>query len=822
MAFLDTLILVFVVLISAYFNLSKFIWTILLGAVLIVLTKFTHPTHLFIFVTWVLYFTAVSFALVRPLRIRFMTAPLIRLLQDRMPSISQTEKIAIESGDVWWEKELFCGRPKWQNLLAIPEPRLSPEEKHFINNQVETLCGMLNDWKIVNELHDLPPEVWQYLKNERFLGMAIPKEYGGLGFSALAHSSVVAKIATRCVSAAVSVMVPNSLGPGELLLHYGTTEQKNYYLPRLARGEEIPCFALTGPEAGSDAGSLTDSGVVCRGQYQGKEVLGIRLNWDKRYITLAPVATLLGLAIRLTDPDNLLGNGKSLGITLCLIPTNHAGVEIGARHLPLSLAFMNGPTRGKNVFIPLDWIIGGSDKIGHGWQMLMECLSVGRAISLPALSTACSQLANRATGAYARLRRQFNTPLAYFEGISEVLGEMAGSNYFIESCRLLTASAVDQKISPAIASAMAKYNMTELARTVVKHAMDIHAGQAIQVGPSNLIVSGHLAMPVSITVEGANILTRNLIIFGQGAIRCHPYILKEVEYLNAERSPSRFKKLDALFFSHAGYFISHTVRNLWCGLTGGRLLRSPVKGVTASYYRQLTRMSTALAWLSDVTMMMLGGELKRRERLSARLGDMLSQLYLSSAVLKYFNDQGQPESDVIYVKWCLETALARIQNACDALLDNFPNKRLGRFLHDCIFPFGKAYRGPSDKLNQKVALSMTEPSEFRKRMTHLVYTSPSADDPLHRLDQALTEVKNIEPLLKKLQKAIRQDQIQAGLPLVEQLKYAAQHNILSQDEIATLQSFNVLYQKIISVDEFSFNLDRILTKGISEWKEAVI
>lgn len=822
MAFVDLLVFLFVVFSLTYFAAPRWVWMPVLGLLLGFFFWTKQLPVVILIIVGLFYLLAVLFAGVSTLRIRYVTGPLIRFLQKRMPIISETEKIAIEAGDVWWEKELFCGRPRWKKLLAMPAPSLTLEEKIFLDQQVEILCGMLNDWEITHELKDLPANVWHYLKQEKFFGLIIPKNYGGLGFSALAHSSIVVKIASRSASAAVSMMVPNSLGPAELLLHYGTEEQKKYYLPKLASGEEIPCFALTAAEAGSDASSLTDSGVVCRGVHEGKEIIGIKLNWNKRYITLAPIATVLGLAIRLTDPDKLLSNDVSLGITLCLVPTNHPGVQMGERHLPLNLAFMNGPTIGHDVFIPLEWVIGGLKQIGQGWKMLMESLSVGRSISLPALSTACGQMIYRVTGAYARLRRQFNLPLSAFEGVCEALARIAGSTYLLEASRLLTVTAVDQKISPAIASAIAKYNMTELARAMVNDAMDIHAGHGIQMGPNNLIAPFYFAAPMNITVEGANILTRNLIIFGQGAIRCHPYLLKEVEQFAATDSSLKIKKLDRLLLSHAGYFISQTLRNVISGLTGGRLLAAPERGFVAYYYRQLTRMSIALSWLSDITLLLLGGELKKRERLSARLGDMLSQLYLASAVLKYFKDQGQPEIDVDYVKWSLEKTLAHIQIACDQLLRNFPKPWLGRLLRYIIFPFGQAYPGPSDQLDQKIVLSMTDSFALRDRLTHLIYRDSKMNDPLNRLDNALLQLNAIEPLLKKLQNAIRQKKIPSSLLFAEQLRLSKENDILSVDEIASLRDFDHLYQDVIRVDEFSFDLNSVLTKEKSEWKEIVI
>lgn len=811
MAIVDIVILLIAVLGAAYARVSTWMWTIGVGLLLLLISAYGTLHFLFLSIGWLLFLFAAGFAHLHPLRQHYFTKPLVKILQKSMPSISLTEREAIEAGDVWWEKDLFCGRPDWKKFLAIPPPKLSPEECSFLDNQVETLCSMLNDWKIVKEEYDLPKEVWDYLKRERFFGMVIPKEYGGLGFSALAHSTIVVKIATRSLSAAVNTMVPNSLGPAELLLHYGTAEQKQYYLPRLAHGEEIPCFALTGPEAGSDAGSITDYGIVCRGQYEGKEVVGIRLTWDKRYITLAPVATLLGIAFRLYDPDHLLGNKETIGITLCLVPTSHPGVEIGTRHLPLYLAFMNGPTRGSDVFIPIDWIIGGVEMAGQGWRMLMECLSIGRSISLPALSTATGKLTYRMTGAYARLRRQFNLSISFFEGIEEMLGNIAGLTYILEACRVTTAHAIDQKIKPAIASAIAKYHMTEMSRKVLVHAMDIQAGHAIQTGPRNFIANAHLGIPVSITVEGANILTRNLIIFGQGAIRCHPYILSEVNLLAANASHETLNKLDRLLLSHIGYVISNKVRTFWCGLTGGRFIMSPVQGPTAYYYRQLTRMSSALALLSDVCMMLLGGNLKRKERISARLGDILSQLYLASTVLKYFHDQGQPAGDVDYVKWGIENCLHDIQVACDELLNNFPYRWLGKYLRWLIFPFGAIYHKPSDKLSHKIVQQMLTPSELRDRITQHFYISKKEEDTLRRIENAFHQVQTIDPIWKKFQSAIRHGTVPSFGSVKNKIHAAMKANVLTTEEAQALEEYDALYKEVIKVDEFSFDLASVTT-----------
>lgn len=811
MAALDVVILLIAAFGVAYFRVPVIGWTLIIGAVLLLITILGKLDFVFLTLCWALFIVAALFANLQQLRIKYFTKPLVTGLRKKMPPISDTEREAIEAGNVWWEKDLFCGTPDWKKFLAIPRPQLTDEEQNFIDNQVESLCRMLDDWNILQKDKNLPKAVWDYLKSERFFGLVIPKEYGGHGFSALAHSTIVVKIATRSVSAAVNTMVPNSLGPGELLLHYGTDEQKNYYLPCLARGEEIPCFGLTSPEAGSDAGSITDSGIVCRGEYEGKEVLGIRLNWDKRYITLAPVATVLGIAFRLYDPDNLLGKDEDLGITLGLVPASLPGVEIGNRHLPLYLAFMNGPVRGKEVFIPIDSIIGGAEMAGQGWRMLMECLSIGRSISLPALSTATGKICYRTTGAYSRLRRQFNTSIANFEGIEEALGDIAGYTYTLEACRIMTAGAVDQNIRPAIASAIAKYHMTEMARKVINHAMDINSGHAIQTGPRNFLANLYMAIPISITVEGANILTRCLIIFGQGAIRCHPYILKEIELFSGSDNEETTRKVDKILLSHIGYAMSNFVRTFWGGLTGAMLMRAPVSGPTARYYKQLTRMSSALALLSDMCMMLLGGSLKRKESISARLGDMLSQLYLASAVLKYFHDLGEPATDLNNVRWSVEMCLHKTQVACVELLENFPLKWLGKLLRWVVFPYGTSYPRPNDKLYNKIVSAMLVPSDFRDRLTKYCFISEDSKDPVRRLESALARLLEIEPLWKKFQSDIRNGTLPKHLSMDEQLELATKTSALTADEVHALREFSELQKEVIKVNEFSFDLSTVMS-----------
>lgn len=707
------------------------------------------------------------------LRQMFFVQPLLKRLKKVMPPISETERQALEAGDVWWEADLFRGNPNWQQFLQTPFLALRIEEQAFIDHQVETLCSMLDDFKIVHEEHDLPPAVWDYLKKEKFFGMIIPKQYGGLGFSTLAHSTVVLKIATRSMSAAVNAMVPNSLGPAELLLHYGTEEQKNYYLPRLANGEEIPCFGLTGPEAGSDAAAIPDTGVICKGMHESKEIIGIRLNFDKRYITLAPVATVVGLAFKLSDPEHLLGEQVNIGITLALIPAKHPGVDTSRRHLPMGTAFMNGPVRGKDVFIPLDWIIGGVKQMGHGWQMLMECLSVGRSVSLPALSTAVAQLGYRMTGAYAYVRQQFRTSISNFEGVEAALAKIAGFTYLIEATRRCTVAAVDSGKKPSVASAIAKYHLTELGRKIMDHAMDIHGGRGIQWGPRNYLGLGYLGIPISITVEGANILTRNLIIFGQGAMRCHPFIQAEIQALT-ENNVGQFEQL---LMQHLRY----SIRNI-----GTVIAKSFRRG---DYQTQLTRMSAALAVTADVTMLILGGALKRKENLSARLGDVLSYLYLATSVLKYCEDNQKTAEDLLYTEWAVQYCLHQIQQAFDEFFTNFPNRFFGGLLRFIVFPFGRVYKAPTDALSKQLVSKMLEPSRFRDRLTQYCYVGKEADDPTGRMEQAFKKLHAVADLEKKLHH--------------RDIDTALTEKIITADEAQLLREAEALRWDAIQVDDFA-------------------
>lgn len=739
----------------------------------------------------------------RPLRRASVSNPTRTWFKQVLPRLSQTEQEALDAGTVGWDGELFSGKPDWQALLDTDIPRLTAEEQAFVDGPTEALCRQINDWQITQTQHDMPPEVWATLKAQRFFGMIIPKHYGGLGFSAIAHSAVVSKIATRSYSAALNVMVPNSLGPAELLLHYGTEAQKNHYLPRLASGEDIPCFALTGPSAGSDAGALPDSGVVCRGRFEGRDIIGIRLNWDKRYITLCPVATLLGLAFKLYDPEHLIGGREELGITLALIPTDTPGVETGRRHFPLNAMFMNGPTTGHDVFIPLDWIIGGVAQAGQGWRMLMDCLSVGRSISLPALAAGSSKLAAYATGAYARVRTQFRTPLGKFEGVEEALARIGANAYVIEAGRTLTAGAVDLGQKPSVLSAILKYHATERMRTVLNDAMDVHGGKAIMMGPRNYLGRLYQAIPVSITVEGANILTRSMMIFGQGAIRCHPFVYQEIMAVNAPDEAAGQRAFDDLLFRHIGFGISNGIRAFALGLTDGRIAASPSPAV-ARHYQRLTRLAAGFALLADVAMFVLGGELKRREKLSARLGDILSQLYLCSAVLKRFHDDGSPAADLPLVNWAIEDSLYQAQEAADGVLKNFPNRAFAALLRVALFPLGKPWRKPSDALGAEVAALLLQPSPTRERLTNTIYAPRHLDEPMGVLAAALEATIAAEPVEAKLNLAMKRKLIRGTRP-VEQMAHAVACGVLTAEEAALLQRARQLQSEVVKVDDFAFD-----------------
>jgi acyl-CoA dehydrogenase len=750
-------------------------------------------------VPWIVFILVAGLLNARPLRRVLLSSPLLGWFRSVLPPMSATEREAIDAGTVWWDAELFSGRPNWNTLLRTPRGELTAEERAFLDGPVEELCGMLDDWKINRELNDLPKEVWSFMTRHRFFGMIIPKEYGGLDFSARAQSDVVMKVASRSGTAAVTVMVPNSLGPGELLMHYGTPEQKSHYLPRLARGDEIPAFALTGTWAGSDAGAMPDAGIACMGEYQGKEVPGFRVNWEKRYITLGPVATLLGLAFKAYDPDGLLGGREDLGITCALIPTDAPGVEIGRRHDPGG-AFMNGPNTGTNVFVPMDWIIGGQAQVGNGWKMLMDCLSVGRAISLPALGTAGGKQAARMTGAYARVRRQFRIPIGRFEGIEEPLARIGGITYRMDAARVLTATALDLGGKPSVLSAILKYNNTEGMRQTINDAMDVHAGRAVCLGPSNYLAQGYQTVPVAITVEGANILTRTMIIFGQGAIRCHPYVLKEMLAAADEDRQAGLVAFDAAFFAHAGFTISNLVRSFVLAITGGRFVTAPDLGPTTAYARRLTRMSASFALLADVAMLTLGGDLKRREKISGRFADILSHLYMASAVLKRYEDDGRPAADLPLVRWALDDSLAIIEDRLDGILRNFPVTGVGAVLRLFVLPLGRRHRGASDVLGHEVAKLLLSPSETRDRLTEGVFLDLREDDPMGLMEIALEKVIAAEPVERKLAKATGASITPVNMESV--LANGMADGIINELEAETVREAMAVTAKAIAVDDF--------------------
>ncbi len=776
----------------------RHLWVAAIGALLVYWNLVHTPPYWLALAAWALFIPGAALLLITPLRHALLMRPLLVLYRKIMPGMSETEREALEAGTVWWEAELFSGQPDWHRMLGYKAPALSKEEQAFIDGPTEQLCAMISDWDITEERHDLTEETWDFLKASGFFGMIIPKAYGGLEFSANAHSAIVMKVASRSISAGVTVMVPNSLGPAKLLLTYGTDAQKDHYLPRLAKGLDIPCFALTGPEAGSDAASMPDTGVVCQQRFNGQDdVLGIRLNWEKRYITLGPVATLLGLAFQLHDPDHLLGTEEDIGITLALIPTDTPGIEIGTRHYPMSQAFMNGPNRGKDVFIPMDWVIGGQDYVGQGWRMLMNCLSDGRAISLPALSTAAGKLVSRSVGAYAAVRKQFKVPIGKFEGVSEVLARIAGLTYIMNGARGFTTAALDSGEEPSVASAIIKYHLTERMRIVMNDGMDILGGRGISMGPHNFIARSYQALPIAITVEGANILTRNLIIFGQGAIRCHPFLFREMEAV-ANNDVDAF---DSALLGHGSHVMSNFSRSLFHNLSCGRLLHAPQHGLRGQFYRQFGRMSLAFAVITELTLMTLGGGLKRKESISGRLGDVLSYLYLGSAVLKHHYDNGSPDDELPLLEWSCSDLLYQIQQRLFEVLNNLPNRFLARIGRILTFPLGGTYQRPDDALCQRVADILMHPGKLRDRLTEGVYIPDDESEPLAQLETALHKAAAAEPLLHKLRIAMKDGRIARGDPETC-LDAGVTAGVVNEVEANAIRAAITARKLVIQVDDF--------------------
>ena len=721
----------------------------------------------------------------------FITKPIFRLAQRVLPHLSATEREAIEAGDVWWDGELFSGNPEWAKLLSFAPAKLSAEEQAFLDGPVEELCRMLDDWRITWELRDLPPEVWDYLKRRKFFAMIIPKAYGGLGFSAYAHSEVIRKLSTRSLPGAVTAMVPNSLGPGELLHQFGTKAQQDYWLPRLAAGDEIPCFGLTSPEAGSDAAAMIDSGVICRGVWQGRQVLGIRLNWHKRYITLAPVATVIGLAFRLYDPEHLIGNREEIGITVALVPTDLPGVEIGRRHLPALQMFQNGPTWGRDVFVPIDNIIGGVPQAGKGWKMLMSALAAGRGISLPSLSAAGAAFVAHTTGAYARIREQFHVPIGRFQAIQERLGRIAATAYLLDAARRFTCAGIDAGHKPAVVTAIMKEQATERLRVVANDALDVHGGKGVQEGPHNYLGSLYRSLPIGITVEGANIVTRSLIQFGQGAIRSHPYLLKEMAALEESDRARGLEEFDRAFWAHVAHSFATAGRASFRAWTGGAFAPAPAVGQTRGFYKQLGRYAAAFALAVDVALLTLGGALKREEMLSARFGDILSELYLLTAALKRWDEEGRQKADLPVLAWCMEAGFATIEARFDAIFANFPNRPAAWLLRFLLLPFGVRRRGPPDRLTQACAEILLEPSATRERLTVDIFHG-IGDDGLARLERAFARVTETQLIRDRMHQAHMRD-----------VDDARRQGVISEAEASDLRGSAEAVAAAIAVDDFA-------------------
>jgi acyl-CoA dehydrogenase len=801
MEILYFLILVLTVLILAYNRVPL----LMSMAIMVGLTVgWTELRHLFYVPSWFRFANGIVAVIligfsITPLRRLLISDRLYNLFRKALPKVSDTEQEALDAGTVWWDGELFSGRPRWRKLLKVPPPSLTEKEQAFLDGPVEELCRMADDWEICDNYRRLPGRLWDFIREHRMLGMIIPEQYGGLEFSAQANSAVVMKLASRNLTTAITVMVPNSLGPGELLIHYGTEQQKEYYLPRLARGEEIPCFALTSPSAGSDAASMNDAGIVCMGEHNGESVLGLRLTWNKRYITLAPVATLIGLAFKVQDPERLLGDEVNLGITCALIPADTPGVVIGNRHMPVGAVFMNGPTSGQDVFIPMEWIIGGQERIGQGWRMLMQSLAAGRAISLPALGTAGGKMCALLSGAYARIRKQFNIPIGKFEGIEEPLARIGGRTYRMDAARKLTLVALDQGERPGVLSAILKYQLTEGNRQCINDAMDIHGGKGIITGPRNYLARGYQAIPIAITVEGANILTRSLIIFGQGAIRAHPWLLKEMEAARDPRPEAR-KVFDKVLFAHVGNVISNMVRAWMLGVSIGFATRAPVNGPTARYFRQVTRMSAAFSFVSDLVLLSLGGRFKVKEKLSGRLADALIHLYMCCAVLKRYEDDGRPEADLPLLTWAVEDSLYLVQESLKGVLANFPAPGIGSVIKLIIFPLGTPYSQPSDRTGRHVARILLTENESRNRLVSGVYISDQ-DDASGRVHTAfhlaLTSTNAENAIHNALNEPVTYENYEV---LVQK---AVESGVITEEQATTVRLAQEATRAVVQVDEFT-------------------
>jgi len=785
---------------AAYHRLRLAVWAALTASLLVVCWLLGANATATVIAAVLVALIAIPLLLPQ-IRKPFITTPLLKFYTKLLPPLSETERTALESGTVGFEGELFSGKPDWDQLLSQPKPQLTAEEQAFLDGPCEALCMMIDEWDITHVRADLPPEMWDYIKRNKFFGLNIPKEYGGLGFSALMNHKVIQKLASISSTVSSTVGVPNSLGPAEMLMHYGTDEQKQQYLPRLADGREVPCFALTGPFAGSDATSIPDYGIVCQGEWNGARVLGIRLTLNKRYITLAPVATLVGVAFRMYDPDGLLGDKRDIGISLALVPHDTPGLEIGRRHFPLNTPFQNGPIHGKDVFVPLSQLIGGEDYAGKGWQMLMQLLSIGRSITLPSTASGGVKMGAVVSGAYARIRKQFGLSVGRFEGVEEALARIGGKAYAASALSQATAAAVARGENPAVPSTIAKYHCTELGREVIKDVMDIHGGKGIILGPRNYLGRAWQATPISITVEGANIMTRSLMIFGQGAILCHPWVMKEMKAAQLEDPKQRIDEFDTNLFGHIGYAISNAVRSWWFGLTGSRIGSAPGDDYTRRFYRKLNRYSACLSVMSDTSMLLLGGKLKFKESLSGRLGDVLSQLYIASAMLKRYQDEGNPAGDQPLLAWAFHDAINKIETALSGALRNFPIRPVGWLLWLLVFPWGRRAQAPSDRLGHRVASLLMTPCDARDRLAAGVFLTPCANNPAGRINSYLATAILAEPVERKFLKALKNSDIEA-LEFDAQLDEGVKEGWITAEERVQLEELRRITLDAISVDDF--------------------
>lgn len=777
-----------------FFEMGLKIWSIVLALMLGFLTVYYKYSMAILIIDKIFIVLAILFN-IKAIRRQVISRFIFLIAKKSIPTLSKTESEALNAGNISFEGEFFKGKPSFKYLLSLKPPELSKKEQEFLDGPTEQLCAMLDDYKIYED-KDLPPKVWGFIKNQGFLGIIIPKEYGGKEFSAALHSAVIMKIGSRNLVAAISVGVPNSLGPAELLVRYGTKEQKEYYLPRLARGEEIPCFALTGPLAGSDAASIPDFGIVCYEEFEGKKTLGIRLNWDKRYITLAPIATLIGLAFKLRDPEHLLSGEEDRGITCALIPKDLPGIKIGQRHMPFDIMFQNGPTQGKDVFIPLDYIIGGPKQIGKGWRMLMECLSAGRAITLPSSGSASAMAAAVFSGCYARVRHQFGIYIGRFAGVQELLARIAANAYINLSALRFAVARIDEGTQPSVLSAIVKYHTTERSRQAVNDAMDIHGGKGICLGPKNYLANLYRSAPINITVEGANILTRNMIIFGQGSIRCHPYLLKE---MNAVKN-NNLKSFDELIFSHLGFLFRNFARAYFHGITNGLFVVVP-DGMTKRHFQKVMRYSAAFALVADIICATMGATLKRKENLSAKLGDILSYLFLASATLKRFYDDGQNKEDLPLVNYACNWLFYDIENRFKEILNNLSNRLLAYYLYFVCFPCGLRQKMPSDKLTEEVAGLLLSPTASLNRLSEGLYKTAAPDNFLALLQEAQMKTLNAEELEKRVRKAQKEGLIY-GLHQEDLIKEAREKSVINDQEYVQLLEVVKLRSEIIAVDAF--------------------